>query len=280
MAHPPLSVFCLRGLLLAATTAVAPADALCTESVDQLGRILVPVMLNGRGPFRFVVDTGASHSTISPRTAAALGLPLETDSLVSVNGITGREELPAVAIGQLEAGDLVMRDMRLPVVAAPMLADSDGILGAAGLTHERLLVDFVHNSVVISRGHGPGAVADFARIPGKRLAGERARAYASAVTSAGLLTRLTRLADTPAAASIAASANIPGLNEPLVSFSHPTRYGPTKPPRLPVALMKAMVPQMAVPERKVGRIEKNAGRQAFIPMRAIAIPVKVSGRDE
>jgi hypothetical protein len=44
--------------------------------------------------------------------------------------------------------------------------------------------------------------------------------------------------------------------------------------------MKAMVPQMAVPERKVGKIEKNAGRQAFIPMSAIAIPTNVSGKDE
>ena len=57
-------------------------------------------------------------------------------------------------------------------------------------------------------------------------------------------------------------------------------YGPTKPPTFPVALMKAMVPAMAVPESKVGKIEKNAGRQAFIPMSAIAMPAKVSGKEE
>ncbi|HEX7418020.1 MAG TPA: aspartyl protease family protein, partial [Steroidobacteraceae bacterium] len=41
---------------------------------DRIGRIIAPVTLNGRGPFRFVVDTGANHSTVSSALAAALRL--------------------------------------------------------------------------------------------------------------------------------------------------------------------------------------------------------------
>jgi predicted aspartyl protease len=139
--------------------------------LDQIGRIIVPVMLNGQGPFRFIVDTGASHSTISPRAAAALGLVPPADALVAVNGITGTDELPAVPIERLQAGDLVIQNTRLPVISAPMLANSDGILGAAGLTNERILVDFLHDRVLITRSHGAGAVADFVRIPARRVRG-------------------------------------------------------------------------------------------------------------
>jgi hypothetical protein len=28
---------------------------------DRIGRILAPVLVNGQGPFRLVLDTGASH---------------------------------------------------------------------------------------------------------------------------------------------------------------------------------------------------------------------------
>jgi predicted aspartyl protease len=30
---------------------------------DHIGRVVVQAMVNGKGPFRFIVDTGATHST-------------------------------------------------------------------------------------------------------------------------------------------------------------------------------------------------------------------------
>src|SRR5438874_8726067 len=42
--------------------------------LDHIGRIIAPVMVNGQGPFRFIVDTGASWSTVSPHLAHTLGL--------------------------------------------------------------------------------------------------------------------------------------------------------------------------------------------------------------
>jgi Aspartyl protease len=139
--------------------------------LDRSGRVLIPVTLNGHGPFRFVVDTGANHSTISPRTAQALAVPLQTNPAITVRGITGSDEFPSIAIEELRAGGWVVHDLQLPVVSAPMFADADGILGAAGMTSERLLVDFLHNSVAITRAHARSAVAAFARIPGRRVAG-------------------------------------------------------------------------------------------------------------
>jgi len=44
---------------------------------DQIGRIWAPVMINGHGPFRLVLDTGASHSAVTELVALALGIPTD-----------------------------------------------------------------------------------------------------------------------------------------------------------------------------------------------------------
>src|SRR5580658_5009105 len=44
---------------------------------DQIGRIWAPVWINGKGPFRLVLDTGANHSGITSRVAELLDIPLD-----------------------------------------------------------------------------------------------------------------------------------------------------------------------------------------------------------
>jgi predicted aspartyl protease len=138
--------------------------------IDRIGRIVVPVMINGQGPFRFIVDTGASHSVVSPALAAKLGLTPTPEAAILVNGITGTAQVPGVTIAKLQAGDLAIEDTNFPVVWAPLMAGADGILGAAGLSAQRLLVDFDHNKVVLSRA-GSGTPSGYARIPARRLEG-------------------------------------------------------------------------------------------------------------
>ncbi len=44
---------------------------------DRLGRIWAPVYLNGKGPFRLVLDTGASNSAVMAEVATDLGLHID-----------------------------------------------------------------------------------------------------------------------------------------------------------------------------------------------------------
>ena len=44
---------------------------------DQIGRIWAPVFINGRGPFRLVLDTGATSSGVTAMVALALGIPTD-----------------------------------------------------------------------------------------------------------------------------------------------------------------------------------------------------------
>ncbi|HEX4377069.1 MAG TPA: aspartyl protease family protein [Steroidobacteraceae bacterium] len=117
---------------------------------DHIGRVLVPVLINGQGPFRFIVDTGANHSTISPRLVRLLGLtPVATASVV-VDGITGSAQTSFVEVKQMQTGALDFGTTLLPVVGATVMADADGILGAAGLSDQSLLIDFLRNRVEVA----------------------------------------------------------------------------------------------------------------------------------
>src|SRR4051812_15405230 len=70
---------------------------------DRIGRILAPVMINGQGPFRLTVDTGANQSVITQRLAETLGLAASGRS-IRLNGVTGAIDLPTVVVDRLETG--------------------------------------------------------------------------------------------------------------------------------------------------------------------------------
>jgi hypothetical protein len=156
-----------------AAQSLAPGDLLfaCPTTLDHLGRVVAAVMVDGRGPFRFVVDTGANHSTISPQLVALLGLKPSLAQSIRVTGITGSAQVASVPIAMLKAGDLAIADTRFPVIWSPMMAGTAGILGAAGLSEDRLIVDFDHNRVLITRSRGESFPWGFTQVWATRLNG-------------------------------------------------------------------------------------------------------------
>jgi predicted aspartyl protease len=153
--------------------ALAPQDLLFASptTLDHIGRVVTSVMIDGKGPFRFIIDTGANHCTISPQLAGALGLHPSLQLAMHVTGVTGSADVATVPIEKLQAGDLVIAGSRFPVILSPIMAGADGILGAAGLQDERLLVDFRRNRVIITRSHGEAVPWGFTRIWARRLHG-------------------------------------------------------------------------------------------------------------
>jgi len=152
---------------------LAPEDLLFASptTLDHLGRVVAAVMVDGKGPFRFVVDTGANHSTISPQLAALLGLRPSLEQSIRITGITGSAEVASVPVEMLKAGDLEIAGTRFPVIWSPMMAGAAGILGAAGLEDDRLIVDFDRNQVLITRSHGDSFPWGFTRVWATRLWG-------------------------------------------------------------------------------------------------------------
>src|SRR5436190_17553496 len=61
---------------------------------DEALRMTVPVHVDNRGPFQFVVDTGANHTVVGVETAARCSLP--SDGVAAVHGIAGVQPAPLV----------------------------------------------------------------------------------------------------------------------------------------------------------------------------------------
>ncbi len=143
-----------------------PRYAIATTR-DRAGRILAPVEINGRGPFRFILDTGANRSAMSAATAEAAGLVLEEGSTASVHGITGSAVLPLVEVQSFRAGDLALEQQRMPVLPAAVFGGADGILGVDSLQHARVEVDFERDLVTIRRSTGRRPSPEYFVLPAR-----------------------------------------------------------------------------------------------------------------
>lgn len=137
---------------------------------DRRGRIIVQVMIDGKGPFRFLVDTGANSSMVTPALVQKLALAPVASASEQVQGITGSERLPWAQIDSLRIGDIVKRNLRLPIGDSPVLDGIDGILGLAGFGAVRVVVDFHDNRVIIDRS-SPGGLPGFLDIEAERTPG-------------------------------------------------------------------------------------------------------------
>jgi predicted aspartyl protease len=130
---------------------------------DRIGRIWAPVLINGQGPFRLVLDTGASRSAIVPRVAEALKLPIAVDS-VQLRGVTGSAVASSITVDTLEVGDLILQGAKMPIVA-DVFGGADGVLGAEGLTDKRIIIDFRRDRITILYSRGQEAPAGFLPLP-------------------------------------------------------------------------------------------------------------------
>ncbi len=133
---------------------------------DRIGRLLVPVTINGQGPFRFVLDTGANRSVLTPQLAAHLGLSVSTNSRVTMTGVTGSASVPTVLVDQLKVGDVELRHAQLPV-AASLSDDTSGTLGVDALADTRVLLDFATGRIQIRKAHREALRDGFSRIRGQ-----------------------------------------------------------------------------------------------------------------
>lgn len=158
---------------------------------DRIGRIWAPVLINGQGPFRMVLDTGASDSAITAPVAEALGLMPEPSHVVLVQGVAGSAIVPTVRVDTLTVGDLDITSIALPIVA-DALGGAQGVLGTAGFADKRIDIDFRHDRITIARSHGQHAPLGFVVLPLERsgpgllmVAGAVARVRVHAVIDTG-----------------------------------------------------------------------------------------------
>jgi len=130
---------------------------------DRIGRIWVPVFINDRGPFRLVLDTGASQSAVSAGVAQTLGIALPAADSFVLSGATGSRTVAAIAVQSVVVGDVDLRDRRLPIVT-DALGGAEGVMGTEGLLDMRIHIDFGRDRIAVQRSHRERAPPGFVTI--------------------------------------------------------------------------------------------------------------------
>lgn len=119
---------------------------------DRIGRVWAPVYINGRGPFRLVLDTGANRTAVIPALADRLGAPVESNP-VKLLGVTGSSMVPIIRVSSIEVGDLWLGDRKVAIVP-DVFGGAEGVLGADGLSDKRVHIDFKNDQISILRSTG------------------------------------------------------------------------------------------------------------------------------
>jgi predicted aspartyl protease len=99
----------------------------------------VDVQVNGRGPYHFVVDSGADTTAVGLKIARDLQLPLGTP--VILNGMTDRNIVDRVRVASLTLGPSTISNLEVPALKEEDLG-GDGMIGIDALVRQRLMMDF------------------------------------------------------------------------------------------------------------------------------------------
>lgn len=144
-------------------------------------RMTVEVQVNGRGPYRFLVDSGADSSVLGLRIARELQLPLGTP--VRLHGMTGSAEVDRVLVNELSVGQSTFKGLELPALREDDLG-GQGMIGIDALVNQRLMLDFEKRLIKAEDARLPAKLLDGAIVITARR--RRGQLILTEVTAAGL----------------------------------------------------------------------------------------------
>jgi predicted aspartyl protease len=108
--------------------------------------LVVPVTINGNGPFQFVLDTGATLTCVERNVADRLQLPAARGAVGYGAGVGGQGRVDLVRIDSLRIGEAGVHGLVGCVLDLSALrtvgADIDGLLGLNVLKQFHVSLDF------------------------------------------------------------------------------------------------------------------------------------------
>lgn len=157
-------------LVVGGTTAVAepnrldvevtpsePIDRTTTTDEIAMGkdigdRMTVAVSVGGRGPYRFLVDTGSERTVISRQLAKRL--QLASGKAAVLHSVIGINDVDTVFIPHLKVSNNIISVVDAPALEASNIG-ADGMLGIDSLRSQRVLFDFKANTMSITPSKQP-----------------------------------------------------------------------------------------------------------------------------
>lgn len=116
------------------------------EARERRSRLFLDVRVNGKGPFSFLVDSGADRSVVGQALAEKLALPNENS--VMLRSMSGSTEVRTVFVETLKMGNSEVGPIKAPALPERFIG-ADGIIGIDALADQRMLMDFDEKTVTI-----------------------------------------------------------------------------------------------------------------------------------
>jgi predicted aspartyl protease len=132
---------------------------------DTAGRAVALININGQGPFRFILDTGANRSVLSQTLATSLGLL--PSGMGVVHSVDGAELAMLVSVESLSFRGMRLSGGETPVLDGPMLDGEHGLLGVDGMAGRLLHVDFTRRCVEIYEDGAPISMEGWLSVPAR-----------------------------------------------------------------------------------------------------------------
>lgn len=113
---------------------------------EATSRMTVPVEIAGKGPYPFIIDTGAERSVVSRELAQSLGL--DAGSRARLFDFSGASTVDTVRVPSLSSGMLSTAAMEAPALAAAHLG-APGMLGIDALQGRKVVIDFDRRQMTV-----------------------------------------------------------------------------------------------------------------------------------
>jgi len=140
-------------------TEVTPTEIDRTTTTDEIpigrdegDRMTVAVSVGGKGPYRFLVDTGSERTVISRQLAERLDLESGRDAML--HSVVGARGVNTVFIPRLQVSGNTISVVDAPALEAGNIG-ADGMLGIDSLRSQRVLFDFKTKTMSITPSSRP-----------------------------------------------------------------------------------------------------------------------------
>jgi predicted aspartyl protease len=151
MAKAGLDVFAaFRGVEVGQIDAPAQPAPITFQRV--LNLLFAEVTINGQGPFRFLIDTGATQTVVTEKLAAKLGLKKIATNIMHGVGGAGKLDSPIFRADSLKIGDVTVKNLPLGTLSNPILDQLlDGIIGTPMLSDFVITIDYPRSRIELAK---------------------------------------------------------------------------------------------------------------------------------
>ena len=121
----------------------------------------VPVYVNGKGPFTFTLDTGATATTISPSLAAELGIETyEGDKKMATGVGGGKIPVSFAKVDSFQVGSEIVEEEEVLVIDFNLVLGcfTPGVIGHSFLKNFKMHVNYRTNTMNLVKPNGNESV--------------------------------------------------------------------------------------------------------------------------